>query len=426
MDRRFQSRPEAVIMRRSGAVRSPFTWFSAAGYLTSVPSTVMQKRRATSPTTTSGVFRRRLLTGLALTVALGVAAGACGGNGGSDSSSAGSSSGDVSATKANTAATQAEVSAVLASSGATFPKPFYEEAITAFKDVQPKITQAYGAGGSGKGRQDLADQLVDWAGSDGLVKDEDRAKFKGGDFLYFPTVSAPITVSYNVRGLDKLQLSPDTIARIFQRQITVWNDPAIAADNPGAKLPATDITVAHRSDGSGTTENFTKFLAAAAPAVWTLKSGSTVEWPADSQAGNGNAGVASIVKGTDGAVGYVDLSDAKATGLAFASVKNKAGKYVEPTLKSTEAALAGATVNPDLTYNPLWASGDEAYPIAAPTWILVYKNQTDRAKGAALKAWLGFVLGDAQDMAEDLDYAKLPDALRDKAVAQIDQIVVPT
>ena len=169
------------------------------------------------------------------------------------------------------------------------------------------------------------------------------AKFKGGEFLYFPTVAAPITVSYNLDGVDELQLTPDTIAKIFQRQITTWNDPAIAADNPGAKLPATPIVVAHRSDGSGTTENFTKFLVAAAPTDVDARSpGSTVEWPADTQAGNGNAGVAPIVKGTAGAIGYVDLSDAKATGLQFAKVKNKAGKFVEPTLEGAAAALDGA------------------------------------------------------------------------------------
>ena len=138
------------------------------------------------------------------------------------------------------------------------------------------------------------------------------------------------------RGVDKLQLSPDTIAKIFQRQIKKWNDAAIAADNPGVTLPDTDIVVAHRSDSSGTTDNFTKFLdrpsGAGGSGVWTLKSGSTVEWPTDTQAGNGNAGVAQIIQGTTGAIGYVDLADAKSLDLKFASVKNKAGKFVEPTL----------------------------------------------------------------------------------------------
>jgi phosphate transport system substrate-binding protein len=185
------------------------------------------------------------------------------------------------------------------------------------------------------------------------------------------------------------------------------------------------VIVAHRSDGSGTTENFTKYLKAASPTVWTLGSGSTVEWPADTQAGNGNAGVAAIVKDNDGAVGYVDLSDAKATGLQQATIKNKSGKPVEPTLEAASAALANVAVNPDLTYNPLNAEGESAYPITAPTWILVYKNQTDTNRGKALKSFLTFVLTDCQGLANSVDYARLPDALQQKALAQVDAIVVP-
>ena len=237
-------------------------------------------------------------------------------------------------------------------------------AIEAFKEEQPGLTIEYPGGGSGNGRQNLQDGVVDFAGSDGLVKDEDKPKYKG-EFLYFPTVAAPITVSYNL-DVDDLVLDADTIAKIFQRQITKWDDAAIKALNPDANLPSTDIVVAHRSDGSGTTENFTKYLVAAAPNTWTLKSGSTVEWPADTQAGNGNAGVATIVKDTPGAIGYVDLSDAKATGLKFATIVNKAGKKVEPTLDAASAALAGATINADLSYNPLNADGDGVLPDHRP------------------------------------------------------------
>jgi phosphate transport system substrate-binding protein len=382
----------------------------------------MQKRTEGTPRR-SGTVRNRALLALTLLATLGLVAAGCGGDDSKASSTTTAAGGSATSAASNT--TEAKITATLASSGSTFAKAFYEETISSFKDVQPGITQAYGAGGSGKGRQDLADQLVDWAGSDAVLKDSDKPTFKGGEVLYFPSVTAPITVSYKLSGVDKLQLSPDTIAKIFQRQITTWNDAAIAADNPGVKLPSTPIVVAHRSDSSGTTDNFTKFLVAASPTVWTLGSGSTIQWPADTQAGNGNGGVASIVKGADGAIGYVDFSDAKASGLKFASVKNKAGKWVEPSLEGTAAAVDRATINPDLSFNPLWADGDTSYPIATPTWILLYKTQTDKNKGAALKSWLHYVLGDAQDAAADLDYAKLPDALRDKAIAQIDQIQVP-
>jgi phosphate transport system substrate-binding protein len=319
-----------------------------------------------------------------------------------------------------------DISATLNASGATFPKPFYEEAIAEFQAQYKDVTINYAGGGSGKGRQDLADQLVDFAGSDGLVKDADRAGYKGGEFLYFPTVAAPITVSYNLDDVDTLKLGPTTLAKIFQAQITKWNDPAIAAENAGVTLPGKDIVVAHRADGSGTTENFTKYLVAAAGADWTLGTGATVNWPANTQAGNGNAGVAQIISGTDGAIGYVDFSDAKASKLTFAQIKNKAGNYVEASLEASSAALDGATVNADLSYNPLNADGADTYPIVAPTWILVYKSQTDKAKGQAVQAFLQYVLTDGQDLAAEVDYAKLPTGLRDKALAQLSQIVIPT
>ena len=357
----------------------------------------------------------RFVKPFALALTLAVGAVACGDS--TDTAEEPSSGG---ATR-----TEGTLSGTLNGSGATFPKPFYEEVIAAYKEQQPGVTVNYAGGGSGTGRQNLQDGVVDFAGSDGLVKAEDVSKYKGGEFLYVPTITAPITVSYNLTGVQDLVLDADATARIFQREIKQWDDAAIKALNPGATLPATPITVAHRSDGSGTTENFTKYLVAAAPDTWKLKSGSTVEWPADTQAGNGNQGVSQVVKSTAGAIGYVDLSDAKASGLQFASIKNKAGKAVKPTLEATSAALEGVVVADDLTYNPLNAGGDRSYPIAAPTWILVYKTQTDKVKGEALKSFLTFMLGEGQDLATDVDYAKLPDSLRQKALAQVAKISLP-
>ena len=190
----------------------------------------------------------------------------------------------------------------------------------------------------------------------------DAAKVKGGPILYFPTVADPITVSYNLSGVKSLQLSPDTIAKIFQRQITKWDDAAIAADNPGVKLPSTSITVARRSDSSGTTQNFTTFLNKASPSVWTLGAGSTVNWPADTQGAPQNAGVAQIITKTDGAIGYVDFSDAQAIGMTYAKVKNADGKYIAPSTAGASLAVAGATVNADLTYDPINVTRPEGVP----------------------------------------------------------------
>jgi phosphate transport system substrate-binding protein len=310
-------------------------------------------------------------------------------------------------------------------SGASFQKPAQEVTIEAFAKAHKNITVNYGSGGSGKGRQDFADQVVDFACTDAPYKDADLGKVKGGEFFYIPNVLGAITVSFNVEGVDQLSLSPETLAKIFQREIKKWNDPAIAADNAGVKLPDADIVVARRSDGSGTTENFTKFLETAAGATWKLKSGSTVEWAADTQAGNGNGGVAQIVKSTKGAIGYVDLSDAKASGLHYAAIKNPAGKFVAPTAESVTAAGDGIEVKDNLIFSALNAKGDAAYPITAQSWCMAYAKQADKAKGEAVKAYFKFMVTDAQKLLPEIDYAPIPKALQDKALAQIEKIQVP-
>jgi phosphate transport system substrate-binding protein len=313
----------------------------------------------------------------------------------------------------------------LNASGSSFQKPFQEVAIQGFTKTTKGVKINYGAGGSGKGRQDFADRVTDYGCMDGLFKDADLAKVKGGTFLYFPILLGAITLSYHLDGVPRLQLSPETIAKIFQRDIKKWNDPAIAADNPDAKLPDADIVIVHRSEGSGTTEQLTRYLEAAAAGTWRLKSGSTVEWPADTQAGSGNGGVAQLVKSTRNAIGYVDLPDAKAAGLTYASVKNQAGKFIEPSADSAAAAGDGIDVKDNLTYVSVNAKGDAAYPITAPTWCVAYTQQTDKAKGTALKAYFKYMLTDAQAQLKSIDFAPLPRSLADRAVAQLDQIQVP-
>ncbi len=220
--------------------------------------------------------------------------------------------------------------ATLNGDGSTFQYGFNQVVIGGFKQAQPSVTINYQPNGSGQGRTDFVNKTVDFAGTDAPYKTTDPQP--PAPFFYFPTVVAPITVSYNVSGVKGLKLSADTIAKIFSGAITTWDDAAIAAENPKAKLPSTKITVVHRSDGSGTTANFTNFLVKAAPTTWTLGSGSTVQWPAGTQGANGNTGVATLVKTTDGAIGYVDFSDAIASDLTYAAIKNSSGKYVVPTL----------------------------------------------------------------------------------------------
>jgi phosphate transport system substrate-binding protein len=318
----------------------------------------------------------------------------------------------------------AAVSGTLNSSGSTFQLPFQQAAIQAFKSIQPGMTVNYGGGGSGKGRTDLASGVVGFAGSDTApIPSAEVSNFNGKTVLYFPVLIGPITMSYNLPGLSKqLQLDGPTIAKIFQAQITKWNDPAIAADNPGVTLPSTAITIAHRSDSSGTTQNFSQFLVDAAPGVWKLGTSSTINWPHNSRAGAGNSGVAQIIKSTPGAIGYVDYPDAKAASLVFATVKNKTGSYVAPSPTAGASAAAGATINPDLTFSAIWASGASAYPITYQSWDLVYAKQANANDVAMLKAYLGYLLGAGQQLLPTLNYAPLPSGLDQQAKAQLSQI----
>ena len=312
------------------------------------------------------------------------------------------------------------LSGTLNGSGATFPKTFYEDAIAGFSEVATHVTVNYNAVGSGQGKKDLAAGTTDWAGSDSTVSEADKSSFKG-TFLYFPTVASPITVSYNLSSVKTLKLSPSTLTKIFMGTITNWDDSAIASDNPGVELPDRRITVAVRSDGSGTTSNFSKYLAAAAPSDFTVTAGDTVTWPS-AQAGKGNAGVAQIIKDTPGAIGYVDFSDALATKLRTASIRNRDGNYIAPSVGGATAALANATVKDDLTYSALDAPGPEAYPITAGTYVLVYQSIAGVTKAEAIKGWLDFLLTDGQQIAPLSDFAPLPSSLRDRARAQIERI----
>ncbi len=353
-------------------------------------------------------MNRNTLSRLALVGAALVVLAGCGSDKGGTSSSNNAGGSDISS-----------LSGQLKASGASFPDAYYQEVISSFKEKAPNVTVTYNSVGSGTGKKEFGQGLDDFAGSDSLVKPGDGPA--DGSFLYVPTVAAPITVSYHLSGVDKLQLSPDTLAKIFQADVKKWNDPAIAADNSGVNLPDKAITVAHRSDGSGTTSNFTKYLKAASPA-WKLGAGDTVAWPSGTQGGEKNTGVAQIVQQADGGIGYVDFSDATESKLTFASIKNKDGQFVAPSLEGASAAAEGAEVSDDLTYNPLNASGATAYPITAPTYLLLKNKYDDATKANLVKAFVRYVLTDGQGIAKDVNFAALPSSLQQKALAQLDKV----
>jgi phosphate transport system substrate-binding protein len=234
-----------------------------------------------------------------------------------------------------------------------------------------------------------------------------------------------VTVSYNLEGVKSgLKLDGATIADIFLQKITKWNDPKIAAQNPGTQLPSADIGICHRSDESGTTKNFTKFLAAYSK-EWESGPGvdKSVKWPGGTGA-KGNDGVAACIKQNPNSVGYVEQAYALANNFTFARVKNKSGDYIAPTLDSTSAAADGLELPDDLRISTIDAPGKAAYPITALTFLLVYQDACkagkDEAAAKRIKAWLQYAEGDGQAVAGELQYAKLPDALHQKAVAKVD------
>jgi phosphate transport system substrate-binding protein len=352
--------------------------------------------------------RNRRIATASLAVVAAVVLAACGSSSSSSSSSGGGSGSGASGT--------------LNGSGSTFQTAFQQAAIQAYKSVDSSLTVNYGAGGSGKGRTDLANEVVDYCGSDSPYKPADMSTLKGGAILYFPVVVGPITISYNLSGVSKLQLDAPTIANIFQGKITKWNDPAIAAQNSGVTLPSTAITIARRSDSSGTTDNFSQFLDKASGGAWTLGTGPVINFPANSQGGNGNSGVATLVKQTDGAIGYVDYSSAKAAGLTFAWIKNQSGAYIDPSPDSAAAAAANATVNPDLTFKAVWAPGATSYPITYQSYVIVYQKQASADKATAIKAWVGYLIGDGQKLLPNLGYAAVPSSIQTQAQAQLSKI----
>jgi phosphate transport system substrate-binding protein len=318
--------------------------------------------------------------------------------------------------------TAAPLSGTLNGAGSTFQTVFQQAAISQFKSVQSGMTVNYNSVGSGTGRSDLAAGTVNYAGSDSPIPSTETDFTGKGTVLYFPVLVGPITMSYNLSGVSNLKLTPTVIANIFQGKITTWNDPAIAAVNPGVTLPSTPITIAVRSDSSGTTQNFSLFLQTAVPSVWTLGSSSTISWPSSAHAGSGNSGVAQIVKSTPGAIGYVDLATAKASGLTYASVQNSSGKYIVPSSASASASAAGVTVNPDLTFHAVWGSGAQAYPITYQSWVLVFAKQANASDAKLLQAYIGYLLGDGQNLLDSLDYAKLPASIDQMAKAQLSKI----
>jgi len=307
----------------------------------------------------------------------------------------------------------------LTGSGASFPFPLYSSWFKDFSKQSPGITVDYQAKGSGAGIQDFINNTVDFAASDAAMDDADIAKVKQGVVL-LPMTAGEIVLSYNLEGVNELKLPRDVYAGIFMGAIGKWNDPKIAAANPGVKLPDQNITVVARSDSSGTTYVFTDHLSAVSAAFKsTVGQGTTVQWPKSFVKAPKNDGVTATVKQTPGALGYIEYGYAIATKQPMAILQNKAGQFVAPGDEAGKAALAGAEFptktlpgsdTPDLR---VWVSdpaGEMAYPIASFTWMLFYQDQDD-AKAKVLRDMVEYGLTKGQAMAPKMGYIPLPDSV---------------
>jgi phosphate transport system substrate-binding protein len=312
--------------------------------------------------------------------------------------------------------------ASLTGAGATFPYPIYSKWFYEY-NKKNGVQINYQSIGSGGGIQQLTNGTVDFGASDAPMTDDQIAKISGG-VLHFPTVAGAVAVAFNVQGVTKLKLTPKVLVDIFMGKITKWNDQAIADLNPDATLPDLNITVAHRSDGSGTSNIFTNYLTKVSTAwATTVGFGTSVKWPVGN-GGKGNEGVAGLLSQIPGTIGYVELAYAIKNNLTYAEIKNKSGNFVAPSVDSTTAAAAGALrrMPDDFRMMITNASGETAYPICGFTWLLVPKQIKDPAVAKTLTDFLSWYMSDGEAMAADLYYAPLPDSLIEKVKAQIDLV----
>jgi len=312
--------------------------------------------------------------------------------------------------------------------GATFPYPVYSKWFDEYQKKNSQVQINYQSIGSGGGIKQVTEGTVDFGASDGPMNDEQLKAFQdkhGFGILHFPTVMGAVVPTYNVPGVTSaLNFTPDALAGIFLGRITKWNDPAIAGPNKGVNLPAADIVVVHRSDGSGTTYCWTDYLSKVSD-EWKTKvgKGTSVNWPVG-LGGKGNEGVTGQIKNAPNSIGYVELIYAVSNNIPYGSVKNSSGSFIKADLASVSAAAAAVakTMPDDFRVSITNPPGETAYPIATFTWLLIPERFSDSAKRDAIKGFVNWMLVDGQNYAEQLSYAKLPNeviAKEKKALGKI-------
>jgi phosphate transport system substrate-binding protein len=312
----------------------------------------------------------------------------------------------------------------LQGAGATFPNPLYQKWVSEYDKAHANVKIDYQSIGSGGGIKQIQAQTVDFGASDAPMSDADL-KAAPGELLHIPTVLGAVVVTYNLAGVAQpLHLSAEVVADIFLGKIKKWDDALIKQDNPGANLPAADITVVYRAEASGTSFVFTDYLSKVSP-EWKEKVGTdkSPKWPVG-QGGKGNEGVTGQIKNQPNTIGYVELAYAAQNKLPSALIKNASGKFVEPSIDAVTAAAASASAQTpdDLRVSITNAAGEAAYPISSYTYILAYKDQKNADKGKALVDFLWWGIHDGEQFAKDLQYAPLPAEIVKRAEAKINSI----
>ena len=311
----------------------------------------------------------------------------------------------------------------LTGAGATFPGPFYLKAFADYSARYPQVTVNYQAVGSGAGIQQFIKKTVDFGASDVPMASADITSAGGADTLtQIPTTLGVISIAFNLSGVGNLNLDGDTLAGIYLGHITKWNDAKIAALNSGVTLPNKAITVAHRSDGSGTTYHFTDYLGKVS-SEWKSKVGTSksVSWPVG-HGDSGNQAVAQEVSTTDGAIGYVELAYVVQTGMKQAALKNKNGKFVKASVEGATAAAANNTNVSPTNFSITDQPGDATYPIAGFSWAMLYSNYSDAGKGKAVVNLFKWLVTDGQSDGKDLQYASLPSPVQQLALTNLKTI----
>jgi phosphate transport system substrate-binding protein len=308
--------------------------------------------------------------------------------------------------------------------GATFPNPIYSKWFSEYQKKMPNVQINYQPIGSGGGIRQITAQTVFFGATDGPMT-EDQLHAASGKILHFPTVLGADVPVYNLPGVNaELKFTGQVLADIFLGKITKWNDAAITKLNPGVNLPGTDITVVHRSDGSGTTYIWADYLSKVSP-EWRSKVGinTSVNWPVG-VGGKGNEGVSGLVTQTPGAIGYVELIYALNNKIAYGSVQNMAGKFLRASVASVTAAAAEAVskMPPDFRVSITNAPGENAYPISSFTWLLLYENPKDKNQAKVMVDFVKWALTDGQKFAEGLGYAPLPDVVVKMEMAALGKI----